>query len=140
MATPASIVTLDKIIALCKRRGFAYQHGEIYGGINGIYDIGPVGTLLNTNIRAAWTKSLQLTGLDILFIEGAILGSAKMWQASGHLDNFHDPMVDCLVCKHRYRADEIDLAKPCPHCGNKNWSEMRQFNLMFSTQIGATAD
>lgn len=140
MSIVASSVTLEKITALCKRRGFIYQSGEIYGGLNGIYDNGPLGSLLMQNIRNAWTRSLKKTGLDILFIEGALLGSSQMWEASGHLKNFHDPMVDCMVCKHRFRADEIDLNKPCSHCGNKQWTDVRQFNMMFSTQLGASAD
>ena len=141
MATPTtSRVTLDKITALCKRRGFAYQSSEIYGGLNGVYDFGPLGALLLQNLRNAWTKSLKKTGLDIVFLEGALLGSSQMWQASGHLENFHDPMVDCMICKHRFRADEIDLNKACSNCGNKQWTDVRQFNMMFSTQLGATAD
>lgn len=135
-----SPVTLDKIVSLAKRRGFVYPSSEIYGGLNGIYDIGPLGTLLNNNLKKAWSDSLQRTDLEILFIEGSLLGSKEMWEASGHIQNFHDPMVDCMVCKHRFRADEIDLNKPCSHCGNKQWTEVRQFNMMFSTQLGATSD
>lgn len=140
MDKKTSPVTLDKISSLSKRRGFAYPSGEIYGGLNGVYDVGPLGTLLMNNIRLAWKKSLEASDLDILFMEGALLGSSQMWKASGHLDNFHDPMVDCMVCKHRFRADEIDLEKPCSHCGNKQWTDVRQFNMMFSTHLGASAD
>ncbi|MCL4361182.1 glycine--tRNA ligase [Candidatus Dependentiae bacterium] len=134
-----SQATLEKLVSLCKRRGFVYQSAEIYGGLNGVYDFGPLGTLLKQNIRKAWTNSLLNLDLDILFMEGAILAPEKVWQASGHLENFHDPMVDCMVCKHRYRADDIDLQKPCPHCGNKQWTEVRDFNLMFKTQLGAAS-
>lgn len=134
------ITTLDKIVSLAKRRGFAYPSSEIYGGLNGIYDSGPLGTLLTQNIKKAWVDSLKLTELEILFMEGSLLGSKEMWEASGHLQNFHDPMVDCMVCKHRFRADEIDLTKACSHCGNKQWTEVRQFNMMFATNLGATAD
>lgn len=133
-------VTLDKIVALCKRRGFAYPSADIYGGLNGVYDMGPIGTLLKNNIRAAWINSLKKLDKDILFMEGALLGSEPMWQASGHVSNFHDPLVDCLVCKKRYRADDVNLEKPCPNCGNTSWTDVRQFHLMFKTQVGAATD
>ena len=140
MVAEKSMVTLEKIVSLCKRRGFVYPSAEIYGGLNGVYDIGPLGTLLKQNIRTAWLKSLQKAREDILLFEGAILAPEIVWQASGHLENFHDPLVDCLNCKHRYRADEIDLNKPCPHCGQKKWTEVRQFNMMFKTNVGAAAE
>ncbi len=137
-----SAVTLDKLVALCKRRGFVYQSAEIYGGLNGVYDFGPLGTLLNNNIRTAWMQSMNQAPGDVVFIDGSILGPHAVWQASGHVDNFNDPMVDCLNCKHRYRSNDgsVDLNKACPHCGKKAWNEPRQFNLMFSTQLGASAD
>ncbi len=133
-------VTLEKLVALCKRRGFVYQTADIYGGLNGVYDTGPLGTLLKRNLRNAWMKSLEATGYDILFMEGSVITPEAIWEASGHLEGFQDPMVDCTFCKHRYRADDIDLSKPCPHCGNTAWTEVRQFNLMFKTQVGAAAD
>ncbi len=146
----SSVVTLEKIVSLCKRRGFVYQSAEIYGGLNGVYDIGPLGVLLKQNIRSAWMHDILSaqpsidkddgTGLDIVFIEGALLGPPAVWQASGHLEHFQDPMIDCLICKHRFRADDIDIAKACQNCGNKSWTEVRQFNLMFKTQLGASAD
>lgn len=132
--------TLEKIVALCKRRGFVYQSAELYGGLNGVYDFGPMGSLLKENIRNAWKQSLENTGFDIVYLEGALLGPQAVWQASGHIANFHDPMVDCLNCKHRYRADDIDLEKPCPTCGKKAWTDVREFNLMFKTNLGALAD
>ncbi len=140
MAVAASSVTLEKIVALCKRRGLIYQSAEIYGGLNGVYDTGPVGALLKQNIRNAWVESLKASGLDILFIEGSLLAPPAVWEASGHIQNFQDPMVDCLICKHRYRADDIDINKPCPHCGGLSWTPIRQFNLMFKTQLGASAE
>lgn len=133
-------VTLEKLVALCKRRGFVYQSAEIYGGLNGVYDFGHLGTLMKYNIRKAWIDSLYQTSDNILFFEGALLGPYDTWKASGHIDNFSDPMVDCLNCKHRYRTDEINLDKPCPHCGVKAWTAPRQFNMMFQTQLGAAAD
>ncbi len=140
MAEKTSTVTLEKLVALCKRRGFVYQTADIYGGLNGVYDTGPLGTLLKRNLRKAWIESLEATGYDILFIEGSLITPEAVWEASGHLEGFQDPMVDCTFCKHRYRADDIDLAKPCPHCGNKAWTDVRQFNLMFKTQVGAASD
>jgi glycyl-tRNA synthetase len=138
MTLPASTVTLEKLVALCKRRGFVYQSAEIYGGLNGVYDIGPLGTLMKQNMRAAWIHGLKSLDLEILFMDGSILSPHEVWEASGHVYHFQDPMVDCLTCKHRYRADEIDLTKPCPHCGNTTWTEVRQFNLMFKTHLGAS--
>ncbi|MGC2310473.1 MAG: glycine--tRNA ligase [Candidatus Babeliaceae bacterium] len=133
-------VTLEKIVALCKRRGFVYPSAEIYGGLNGVYDVGPLGVMFKNNIRAAWSRSLQEFQGEILYLEGALLGPEALWKASGHIDNFHDPLVDCLVCKHRFRADEIDLKKPCPNCGNTQWTAIRQFNMMFQTAVGASSD
>ena len=130
-------VTLEKIVALCKRRGFVYQSAEIYGGLNGVYDFGPLGTVIKQNIRSAWLKSLTIGKGEILQLEGSILGAQQVWQASGHLSNFHDPMIDCLNCKKRYRTDDIDISKPCPSCGICKWTDSRSFNLMFKTQLGA---
>lgn len=133
-------VTLEKIISLCKRRGFVFQSADIYGGLNGAYDFGPLGTALKQNIRQAWTKSMQKASDEIVFMEGSILGPQSVWEASGHVAGFHDPMVDCLSCKHRYRADHIDLNKACEHCGKTNWTQVRNFNLMFQTSLGAVAE
>ncbi len=133
-------VTLEKIVSLCKRRGLVYPSAEIYGGINGVYDFGHLGTLIKRNIRNAWLKSLQKSFEDILFFEGSLLAPSPVWEASGHVQNFSDPMVDCLNCKHRFRADELDLKKPCPNCGQTKWTEVRQFNLMFQTNVGAIQD
>ncbi len=140
MSSSSSAVTLDKLVALCKRRGFVYQSAEIYGGLNGVYDFGHLGTLMKQNIRQAWINSLYKTSDDILLFEGALLGAYDTWKASGHVDNFSDPMVDCLNCKHRYRTDDVNLEKACPHCGQKAWTEPRQFNMMFQTQLGAASD
>ena len=136
----SSSATLDKLVALCKRSGFVYQSAEIYGGLNGVYDFGHLGTLMKQNIRQAWLESLYKTSEHILQFEGALLGAYDTWKASGHVDNFSDPMVDCLNCKHRYRTDDVNLEKACPHCGKKAWTEPRQFNMMFQTQLGAAAD
>lgn len=140
MESTVSAATLDKLVALCKRRGFVYQSAEIYGGLNGIYDCGHLGTLLKKNIRNAWLKSMNEANSHMVQFEGALLGPQSVWEASGHIANFQDPMVDCLECKHRYRADDIDLEKACPYCGKKSWTEVRQFNMMFRTEVGASVD
>lgn len=132
--------TIEDIISLCKRRGFVYQSADIYGGLNGVYDLGPMGVKLTNNLKKAWHNSLFNAQENILEFDGAILGPEAVWKASGHVEGFHDPMVDCLNCKHRYRADEIDLDKPCPHCGKKAWTEVKEFNMMFSTFAGASAE
>lgn len=131
---------LDKIVALCKRRGFVYQSAEIYGGLNGVYDFGPLGTLLKRNIRDAWMQSILTTQNNVLFLEGSLLGAHAMWEASGHTKNFSDPLVDCTNCKRRFRADDVNLETNCPVCGKKAWTEVRQFQLMFQTQLGAATD
>lgn len=133
--------TLEDIVSLCKRRGFVFPSAEIYGGLNGLYDFGPLGTIIKNNLRNMWTKSITSPDKTVFFLEGAILGPENMWKASGHLDNFNDPMVDCTNCKKRFRADDpdIDLNGPCPHCGKKAWTQARQFNMMFKTEVGAVA-
>ncbi len=141
MSNPNRPATLDAIVALCKRRGFVYPTADVYGGLNGVYDFGHLGSLLKRNIQNAWLTSLQQSGQDVLQFEGALLGPESVWKTSGHVDNFHDPMIDCTNCKKRYRADDIDTSKACPHCGSKGtWTDVRQFNLMFKTQLGATAE
>ncbi len=133
----ASVVTLDKIVALCKRRGFVYPSSEIYSGLNGVYDFGPLGALLKKNIKNRWLKAMMSFPEEVVLIDGSILGAEEVWNASGHTANFSDPMVDCLQCKKRYRSDELDLEKPCPACGVKKWTDVRQFQLMFETNLGA---
>lgn len=140
MSSSNKDVSLDQIVSLCKRRGFVYHSGDIYGGLNGVYDFGHIGFLLKQNIYSLWMKHITANLDPVIFLDGSLLGLPAMWQASGHVQNFHDPMVDCLHCKKRYRTDDIDREKPCPHCGIKNWTESRQFNMMFQTQVGATSD
>lgn len=137
---PMNVVTLEKIVSLCKRRGFIFQAAEIYGGLNGVYDTGPLGVLIKENIKNAWKRSLTRLNKEIFFFDGSLLGSEIMWEASGHVGGFHDPLIDCKACKARFRADDIDINKPCLRCGNQNWSEVRVFNLMFKTQLGAIED
>jgi glycyl-tRNA synthetase len=132
--------TLDDIVSLCKRRGFVFQSSELYGGLNGVYDFGHLGVLLKNNLRSMWLKSMMAAEKHMLLLEGSLLGPEAIWKASGHVENFHDPMVDCLSCKKRFRADDIDMEKGCPHCGKHEWTDIRQFNMMFKTNLGATAD
>jgi glycyl-tRNA synthetase len=139
--TQETVKSLDKIVALCKRRGFIYQSAEIYGGLNGVYDVGHLGALIKNNLRKSWLESLENSYGPIVLFEGALLGPEAVWKASGHVDHFSDPMVDCLNCKRRFRADDPDVAKGCPACGKKDsWTPVRQFNMMFKTEVGAAAD
>lgn len=136
--SPKNPVSLDILTALCKRRGFIFQSAEIYGGLNGFYDFGHLGVLLKNNLRQAWIRSLDNEKGEVILMEGSVVGPEAMWIASGHVENFHDPMVDCMECKHRFRADQINLNKACPNCGKKNWTEVRNFNMMLKTTIGAS--
>ncbi len=136
-----SDVTLEKLVSLCKRRGFIFQSSEIYGGLNGAYDYGPLGVELKNNIRDFWWKEMTRLHDDIVGLDASILMHPRVWEASGHVQNFSDPMVDCRQCKSRFRADQIDLEAACPNCGTKDsFTEPREFNLMFSTHIGAAND
>ncbi len=140
VSTQESPVTLEKITALCKRRGFVYQSAEIYGGLNGVYDFGHLGVLTKNNLRQAWLSSLTNNHGTIVLFDGALLGPEAVWKASGHVDNFSDPLVDCLSCKRRFRTDDPDVAQGCPACGKNEWTAVRQFNMMFKTDVGAAAD
>jgi glycyl-tRNA synthetase len=146
MATPAvseppagRLDDLQKLVALCKRRGFVFASAELYGGFANTYDYGPLGTLLKNNVRDAWVRANVQLRDDIEIIDAALITSPRVWVASGHVDQFNDPLVQCLgECKNRYRADQID-ATVCPNCGGK-LSEPRMFNTMFKTQVGPVAD
>jgi glycyl-tRNA synthetase len=134
-------VTMDKIVSLSKRRGFVFQSSEIYGGLSSAWDYGPLGVELKKNIQNIWWKEMTQMHDNIVGLDAAILMHPRTWEASGHVDNFSDPLVDCKKCKARFRADHIDLEKPCPNCGSKDsFTDVRQFNLMFSTEMGSTAD
>ncbi len=133
--------TMDKLVSLTKRRGFIFQSSEIYGGINSCYDYGPLGIEMKKNIKELWWKSMVYERDDIEGIDAGILMHPKVWEASGHVEGFTDPMIDCKVCKSRFREDQIDTSKPCPVCGNKNsFTEARHFNLMFKTFMGPVED
>jgi glycyl-tRNA synthetase len=128
---------LDQIVSLCKRRGFVYQSAEIYGGFRSTYDYGPLGSLLLRNVKEAWVRAMVQQRDDVVLIDAAILSPPQVWQASGHLANFSDPLVDCTNCKQRFRLDKLDDPDVCPNCGGKKtFTEARAFNLMFKTQAG----
>ena len=131
---------MDKLVSLCKRRGFIFQSSEIYGGLEATYDYGPLGAELKNNVKQLWWRDIVTSRSDIVGMDAAILMNPEVWKASGHLTEFHDPMVDCKNCKSRYRADHIDLEKNCPACGIKDWTEARQFNLMLKTYYGPSED
>lgn len=133
----SSGVTMDKLVSLCKRRGFVYQSSEIYGGLSGAWDYGPLGVELKKNIQNFWWKEMTQLHDNIVGLDAAIMMHHKVWHASGHVENFTDPLVDCKKCKARFRADHIDLAAPCPNCGTRDsFTPPRQFNLMFTTHLG----
>ncbi len=132
---------LDQIVNLCKRRGFVFPSAEIYGGFRSTYDYGPLGVLLLRNVKEAWWRSMVQLRHDVVGIDAAILGPPQVFEASGHLANFSDPLVDCTNCKNRFRLDKLDDPNTCPSCGKTGtFTEARQFNLMFKTQAGPVED
>jgi glycyl-tRNA synthetase len=146
MAEPKENVLMEKIVSLCKRRGFIFQSSEIYGGINGFWDYGPLGAELKRNVKELWWNTMTRQRDDVAGLEATIIMSPKIWQASGHVDTFSDPMVDCKTCKGRFRADQTNEI-PCPQKPSKMVSEChgektapRAFNLMFQTYVGPVQD
>jgi glycyl-tRNA synthetase len=160
MENKTSQVTLEKIISLAKRRGFIFPGSEIYGGLANTYDFGPLGTELKRNLINLWWKTFVTNRSDMYGLDTSVLMSPKVWEASGHTDNFTNVMVDCLTCHYRTRADQLieeavkdignvegkplkeldeiikDKSIKCPKCGNKTWTKVRNFNQLFETQIG----
>src|SRR5256886_6492312 len=135
--------SMEKIVSLCKRRGFIFQSSEIYGGLNGLWDYGPLGVELKRNLKNYWWRVMVHERDDVVGMDGSILMNRAVWKASGHEDTFSDPMVDCRSCKARLRADQVVERKgvrQCPNCGGKDLTEPRPFNLMFKTYVGATED
>lgn len=133
-------VSLEDIVSLAKRRGFVYQGSEIYGGLAGTWDYGPLGVMLKHNIQNLWWQTFVLGREDMYPLDSAILMNPKVWQASGHLAEFTDPLLECSNCHSRFRADQIDTKK-CPSCGKENtFGEPRQFNMMLKTNIGVIED
>ena len=125
---------LEKVINLAKRRGFVFASAEIYGGFRSTYDYGPLGVNMLRNVKAAWWRAMVQMRVDVVGLDAAILGPPAVWAASGHLETFTDPLVDCRKCKERWREDKIDGV--CPNCGSTEFTEARAFNLMFKTQAG----
>jgi len=153
---------MEKVVSLCKRRGFVFPGSEIYGGMANTWDLGPLGVELKNNIQQAWWNFFVRSRKDMVGIDASILMNPKVWEASGHVANFNDAQVDCKACKKRFRADHLvedslenvkveglspaDLSKliqenniKCPECGEKQFTDVRQFNLLFQTHIGPTS-
>ncbi|CAA9553098.1 MAG: Glycyl-tRNA synthetase [uncultured Thermomicrobiales bacterium] len=157
-ATTTRAATMEKIVALCKRRGFVYPGSDIYGGLANTWDYGPLGAELKNNLKQLWWRTFVQRRRDMVGLDGGILMHPRVWEASGHVVNFNDPLVDCKTCKSRFRADHLieerlgqDAAGktpdemsailsqanlPCPKCGNRTLTDARQFNMMFRTTIG----
>ena len=164
-----SELTMDKLVSLCKGRGFIFAGSEIYGGLANTWDYGPLGVELKNNIKKAWWKKFVQESPYNVGLDAAILMNPQTWQASGHLGGFADPLMDCRECKERFRADKLiedwavehsvtldkpldafsqaemkafieDNNIPCPSCGKHNFTDIRQFNLMFKTFQGVTED
>jgi len=139
----ANSVTMDELVSLCKRRGFIFQSSEIYGGLTSAWDYGPLGVELKNNIRDFWWREMTQLHDNIVGLDAAILMHPRVWEASGHVENFTDPLVDCKKCRQRFREDQIPdenrASRICPECGGE-LTEARQFNLMFKTHIGPVED
>ncbi len=133
---------MQTLVSLCKRRGFVFQSSEVYGGLSSCWDYGPLGSQLKMNVKKTWWNAMTRRA-DIVGVDAAILMHPMVWKASGHVDGFSDPLVDCKNCKQRFRSDNTDSyleKKQCPFCGSKDLTEPRQFNLMFKTHMGPTED
>ena len=157
MSEPKENLQMEKIVSLCKRRGFVFQSSEIYGGINGFWDYGPLGAELKRNVKELWWNAMTRQREDVAGLEATIIMSPAIWKASGHVDTFSDPMCDCKKCKKRFRADqlcedqgltliktaagkyELPAGTKCTSCDSKELTEPRPFNLMFQTYVGPAA-
>jgi len=131
--------SMDELVSLCKRRGFVFQSSDIYGGLQGVYDYGPLGVELKNNLKAAWWRSMVYERDDVEGLDAAILTNSKVLHYSGHEATFTDPLIDCRQCKSRWRADHLTEQK-CPRCGSADLTEPRPFNLMFKTTVGPVDD
>jgi glycyl-tRNA synthetase len=143
MSTPPDAQRMEKIVSLCKRRGFIFQSSEIYGGLNGAWDYGPLGVELKRNLKNYWWHVTVHERDDVVGMDGSILTHPAVLKASGHVEGFSDPMVDCRTCKAHLRTDQLTEkkgVKQCPNCGGKDLTAPRQFNLMFETHVGAATD
>ena len=143
MSTSTNAERMEKIVSLCKRRGFIFQSSEIYGGLNGLWDYGPLGVELKRNLKNYWWRVTVHERDDVVGMDGAILTHPEVLKASGHVEGFSDPMIDCRTCKAHLRFDQLiekKGVKQCPNCGGRDLTDARQFNLMFETHIGAAAE
>ena len=144
---------LEDIVSLCKRRGFIFPGSDVYGGMAGTWDYGPLGVMLKRNIMKAWWNYFVEKRNDIYGVDAAIIMNPRTWVASGHAATFSDPLVECKECHQRFRADKIaDVSEKvlpdefrakhvkCPNCGKENWDDVKQFNMMFTTHVGSVAD
>jgi glycyl-tRNA synthetase len=161
--TTQRVATMDKIVALAKRRGFVFPGSDIYGGLANTWDYGPLGVELKNNIKQLWWRTFVQRRRDMVGLDAGILMHPRVWEASGHVANFTDPLVDCKTCKSRFRADHLveerlgrtdaealtpdelsalirDANLPCPNCGNRTLTDARQFNMMFQTTIGPVSE
>ena len=146
MSDDQQLQGLEPLVSLCKRRGYIFQSSEIYGGLNGFWDYGPLGVELKNNVFDFWWDRVVRQREDVVGYDASIIMHPKVWEASGHVDSFYDVMVDCTECKRRYRTDHLirdlgvsELPKECPNCGGE-LTEPREFGLMFETHVGATKD
>ncbi|MGH2732931.1 MAG: glycine--tRNA ligase, partial [Actinomycetota bacterium] len=138
---PMSSPTLDTIVNLARRRGIVFRSSEVYGGLRSTWDYGPLGVELKDNVKAAWWRSMVQLRDDVVGLDSSILMHPRVWEASGHVEFFTDPLVECLSCHHRFRADHLlddpgSGAPRCPDCGNDKFTDPRNFNLMFRTHMG----
>jgi len=131
--------TMEELVSLCKRRGFIFQSNDIYGGVKGLYDYGPMGVELKNNLKQSWWKSMIYERDDVEGLDATILTGPDVLKHSGHEDTFSDPLVDCKSCKSRWKADQLDN-QSCPNCKSKDLTDPRPFNLMFKTSIGPVDD
>ena len=137
-------VSMEELVRLAKARGFVFPSAEIYGGFRSTYDYGPLGVLMERNVKEAWWREMVQLRQEVVGLDAAVLSSPKIWEASGHLKNFTDPLVDCRTCKQRWRADQLPTTEEgkleCPNCGGHDFTEARPFNLMFKTFVGPVED
>jgi glycyl-tRNA synthetase len=132
--------SLETIVNLAKRRGIAFQSSEIYGGLRSTWDYGPLGVELKDNVKRAWWKAMVQLRDDVVGLDASILMHPRVWEASGHVESFTDPLVECMNCHHRFRADHLPDPPACPDCGHKVFTDPRNFNLMFKTYAGPVED
>jgi glycyl-tRNA synthetase len=132
---------MERVVNLCKRRGLVFPSSEIYGGFRSTWDYGPLGVLLKRNVKEAWWRSMVQLRDDVVGLDAAILMAPRVWEASGHLATFTDPLVECRNCNQRFRQDDLPSSGACPNCGTKRqFTEARQFHLMFKTHVGPVED